>query len=441
MRYRRVACRPGTLLGVACTGAVVSLFMFERYLLNSSSSCVALCSAHRTLSYRQLQRNEASKRVPHHSRVKAFETNFLPSNSPMEDRFVVGVSGTLRTALFSVIDGHKGYSCSAYLQKHLLRHVVSSMYMCADLSGRPDLSILMDMDSQQRSEYHEVKDVNDNGAAIPPEVMMSCLRDSFQSFDDNISREALEDVKMVLKGHSFTAEMKQRVMRAIEGACAIAAVVQDNDVYVASTGDCRVVLGRKVSNKSWKAVPLSVDQNAKNPAEVKRLRDEHPGEEQTVIINGRVLGNLMPFRTFGDCDFKWERKYLEKIVSLPPVYRSPPYITAEPVVTHFELEDEDHFMIIASDGLWERMSNEEAVNVVARTFTDRFKKSSLLSSLFGSAKEECCEENAATNLLWQALGGSEEKVVALLNVSPQWSRMVRDDITVVVVYFKSSRSS
>ena len=438
MRHRRLACRPATLLGVACTGAVVGLFVFERYLVNSSSSCVALCSAHRTLSYHLLQRNEAGERVQHHPRVKTFETNFLPSNSPMEDRFVVGVSGGLGVALFSVIDGHKGYRCSAHLQKHLLGHIVSSIYACADLSGEPDLSILMDMDSHRHSEHREVKDASGNRVAIPPEVMTSCLRDSFRSLDDNISREALEDVKTVLKGHSFTAEMKRRVMTAIEGACAIAAVVLDNDVYVASTGDCRVVLARKVSNKIWKAMPLSVDQNANNPAEVKRLRDEHPGEEQTLIMDGRVLGNLMPFRTFGDCDFKWEGKYLEKIVSLPLAYRSPPYITAEPVVTHFKLEDEDHFMIIASDGLWERMSNEEVVNVVAQTLTNRFKKSGLLSSLFGGAKEECCEENAATNLLWQALGGSEERVAALLNVSPQWSRMARDDITIVVVYFKSS---
>ena len=437
LRCRRVTRRPVALLSAVCTGTFVGLFMFDRFVLNVSS-CAASCSAHLPPSYQRLKGNESSGAVKHHPRVKSFEANFLPSNSPMEDRFVVGESRALTSALFSVIDGHKGHNCASYLQKHLLQHVTSSLYSCAELTSKPDLAILMDMDSHQRPLlYEDVRQqtTTGGGKSIPLETMKLCLQDSFQSLDDNISREALEDLKLVHQGHSLTADMKQRVMRAIEGACVIAAIVQVDEVFVANTGDCRVVVGREGAGGRWEALPLSVDQNAENPDEVARLRAEHPGEENTVIMNGRVLGNLMPFRTFGDCDFKWEKKYLENIVYVPATYRSPPYITAKPIISHSRLQVEDKFMIIASDGLWERMSSEEAVNVVSKTLSGQSRKSGMFSSLFGRENKDCCPSNAATELLWQALGGEERVVARLLDVSPTWSRTVRDDITVMVVYF------
>ena len=42
-------------------------------------------------------------------------------------------------------------------------------------------------------------------------------------------------------------------------------------------------------------------------------------------------------------------------------------LTAEPEVTSRELDDKDAFLIAASDGLWDCISNEEAVNIVHDT--------------------------------------------------------------------------
>lgn len=32
-----------------------------------------------------------------------------------------------------------------------------------------------------------------------------------------------------------------------------------------------------------------------------RMKKEHPGEEDTVISRGRVMGSLQPTRSFGEC--------------------------------------------------------------------------------------------------------------------------------------------
>ena len=293
----------------------VTLLFFNKIIMNHAT-CVASCASVKFLSYERLQKNEATKKVKH-AAVKSFDVNFLSSNSPIEDRFVAGISDGLGAAMFSVIDGHKGHQCAQYLQKHLLQCVSTVLWTEANLASNSDLKVLMDMDSLTNlddflSADYLKKPWFETQASLSTSAIERCLNHSFVSLDNDISNAGLADVKMVLQGHSFTADMKERVMRAINGACVTMSLVQNSDLFVANTGDCRVVLGQKVDNM-WRAMPLSVDQNANHPDEVRRIKNAHPGEENTVIIDNRVLGNLMPFRTFGDVDFKWEEKYLEQI--------------------------------------------------------------------------------------------------------------------------------
>ncbi len=370
--------------------------------------------------------------------MTGFDVNYLGSNSPMEDRFVVGSSDNLGVTFFSVIDGHKGTHCSHYLQNNMLQHVYTALHETGNVKEKNDLKILLDMTrapfyNTQEEELLQPKDTH-----FDISLMANCLKESLSKLDDLFCDIALEEVKLVQKGHSLTPDMKQRVLTAIEGACSLTTVVRQDDIFVANTGDCRAVIGRQEPDKTWTAVQLSDDQNAQNPEEVKRLQKAHPGEQ--VIIQNRVLGSLMPFRTFGDADFKWEKKYLQGLVPTSFNYETPPYVTAEPVVTQHRVANSDRFMIIGSDGLWERVSNKEAVNVVAEVLRKQNqpeKTASFFSTLLGGGGSDelsCCHGNAATELLWHVLGGNEESVTELLNVDSSVSRMFRDDITIIVVY-------
>ena len=416
--------RPVCVLGAACTTLFVGAAIIKHF---NAANCIASCSTFKYLSYERLKNNEGSRKVIHPA-IRSFDVNYLGSNSPIEDRFVAGFSPGLGIGLFSIIDGHKGFRCSHFIQNNLLQYVKSSLFRKIVGSVESDLEICMSMNRTTTELEPVLAWVANSVQSIPTSVVEECLSSTFNILDEHISNEALSDVKLILEGHSMVPELKERVLRAIEGACVILAVIQMDSISVASTGDCRVVVGRKHVENSIQAIQLSMDQNSRNTYEVERMKKAHPGEE--VIFNGRVLGSLMPFRTFGDVDFKWERKYLEGLVPVWPNYRTPPYITAEPVVTHHKILENDHFMVIASDGLWERISNEEVVNIVAQT-----KSSSSLFSMTSKGDRACCQQNAATQLLWHALGGTEEAVSKLLDVAPGYSRMVRDDITVMVVFF------
>ncbi len=412
----------------------MSLLTHIHFISTDQVQCIASCAA--IGAYQILQKNEASKRLKNH-RTTGFDVNFLGSNSPIEDRFVIGSSDNLGAAFFSIIDGHKGTHCSHYLQNNMLQHVVTALHETGNVKKKKDLKILLDMTQvplhSSQEELLNPKDIYD-GSVIP-----NTLKQSLSSLDHLFCDKGLEEVKLIQQGHSLTPDMKQRILTALEGACALTTVVRQDKVFVANTGDCRVVIGRQAIDNTWSAVQLSEDQNALNPAEVKRLQNAHPGEQ--VIVQNRVLGSLMPFRTFGDADFKWEKKYLQGLVPVSFNYETPPYVTAEPVVTQHTIAKNDRFMIIGSDGLWERISNEDAVKIVAESLKkqspSKKKTTRFLGSVFsGSAsEEECCRNNAATKLLWQVLGGTEESVTELLNIDPSVSRMYRDDITIIVVYF------
>jgi pyruvate dehydrogenase phosphatase len=101
------------------------------------------------------------------------------------------------------------------------------------------------------------------------------------------------------------------------------------------------------------------------------------------------LGNLEPTRAFGDASYKWSRDIQDKIkksfFGRTPhnLLKTPPYVTAEPVVTSTSIEPaRGDFLVMATDGLWEMLTNEEVVGLVGQWIENQNK---LASNKTGSA--------------------------------------------------------
>jgi pyruvate dehydrogenase phosphatase len=80
---------------------------------------------------------------------------------------------------------------------------------------------------------------------------------------------------------------------------------------------------------------LTVDHGVENAREIERMTADHPGEEATLFMRGRVLGGLQPTRAFGDARYKYDKETLEKMVLMegntnkrrvPRNYKTPPYV-------------------------------------------------------------------------------------------------------------------
>ncbi|KAM0862396.1 hypothetical protein ACQ4PT_045285 [Festuca glaucescens] len=123
------------------------------------------------------------------------------------------------------------------------------------------------------------------------------------------------------------------------GSTAVVAVLGLRHLVVSNCGDSRAVLCR-----SGAAVPLSADHKPDRPDELARI--QAAGGRVIFWDGARVFGVLAMSRAIGD-------SYLK------------PYVVADPEVRVVERRDgEDEFLILASDGLWDVVSNEVACNVV-----------------------------------------------------------------------------
>ncbi|KAG2010210.1 phophatase 2C family protein [Coprinopsis cinerea AmutBmut pab1-1] len=129
------------------------------------------------------------------------------------------------------------------------------------------------------------------------------------------------------------------------GCTAVAALITtDGKIYVANAGDSRSVIGIKGEVK-----PLSFDH--KPTSETERARISGAGG---YIEYGRVNGNLALSRALGDFEFK-------KNYALPPEKQ---IITADPDVTVHEITEEDEFLVVACDGIWDCLSSQQVVDFV-----------------------------------------------------------------------------
>jgi pyruvate dehydrogenase phosphatase len=143
------------------------------------------------------------------------------------------------------------------------------------------------------------------------------------------------------------------------------------------------VLGRwDPASQKYICKPLSVDQTGFNTSEKERILAEHPDESDVLDNNsGRLLG-LAVTRAFGDHRWKWDNDFIKELQykfwgpAPRPQSKTPPYMSAEPVVTETDIQAvplgdrssdaRSDFMIMASDGLWDRISSEHAVECVQR---------------------------------------------------------------------------
>ncbi|CAF3323500.1 unnamed protein product [Rotaria sp. Silwood1] len=129
------------------------------------------------------------------------------------------------------------------------------------------------------------------------------------------------------------------------GCTAVVTLLRDKQLFVANAGDSRCVVCR-----NGRAIEMSVDHKPEDPQE--RTRIEKAGYK--VTLDGRVSGGLNLSRAIGDHAYK-------KTPKLPPEEQA---ITALPDIRTLTLENQDEFMVIACDGIWNFMSSQDVVDFV-----------------------------------------------------------------------------
>ena len=147
------------------------------------------------------------------------------------------------------------------------------------------------------------------------------------------------------------------------GTTAVGIFFMGKKMWIANCGDSRAVIGRLRASGgslidhygSYEAKDLSIDQTPDVLAERKRIieaggwigKEDGSSDSRVWLNDSMTSSGLSMTRSLGDLDFKVAG------------------VTATPVVTQYELQGRDKFIICASDGIWSVLSSAQAVDIVA----------------------------------------------------------------------------
>tara|TARA_Y100000768_G_scaffold198226_1_gene149000 strand:- start:14427 stop:15215 length:789 start_codon:yes stop_codon:yes gene_type:complete len=143
------------------------------------------------------------------------------------------------------------------------------------------------------------------------------------------------------------------------GSTALVSILHNNNnnclqLYLINLGDCRAI----ICNKNNKAKQLTEDHKPNTSTEKKRISDLG-GKIYYDGYDWRVL-NLSVSRAFGDFDSK-------------------PYITHIPEIYRVTLNKHDKFMVMACDGLWDVMTNQDVVDFILKHIDNKKNIAKLLT--------------------------------------------------------------
>lgn len=157
--------------------------------------------------------------------------------------------------------------------------------------------------------------------------------------------EYAQAIKAGFLGLDYDLKTDPDFLDDISGCTAVCTLfTSDNRIFCGNAGDSRAVLSVNGSVKE-----LSFDHKPQNTEEYARICNAGGYVEY-----GRVNGNLALSRAIGDFEFKQNMR-------LPAEEQA---VTSNPDITEHMITEEDEFVVIACDGIWDCMSSQDVISFV-----------------------------------------------------------------------------
>ncbi|KEH34324.1 putative protein-serine/threonine phosphatase [Medicago truncatula] len=122
------------------------------------------------------------------------------------------------------------------------------------------------------------------------------------------------------------------------GSCCVTALIRNGNLVMSNAGDCRAVISH-----GGAAEALTSDHKPSRKDEKERIETQGGYVDMCRGV-WRIQGSLAVSRSIGDRHMKQ-------------------YVIAEPETKVLRIEPHHDLLILASDGLWEKVSNQEAVDI------------------------------------------------------------------------------
>ena len=184
-------------------------------------------------------------------------------------------------------------------------------------------------------------------------------RDILSDSNKELIHQIITDTFIIVNNMLVSNE---EINSLFSGSTCVSIIYTPQRLIVPNIGDSRAVLGRFDKNTGkYKAIELSRDHKPTEKDEAKRIY-ENNGRIQPFTEDGEFVGpqrvwikeeevpGLAMTRSFGD-----------RVAATVGVM-------SEPEIKEFDFDENDKYMIIASDGIWEFISSQECIDIIQKYY-------------------------------------------------------------------------
>ena len=228
---------------------------------------------------------------------------------------------------------------------------------------------------------------------------------------------------------------------SLSGTTLCSALILGNILYLINIGDSRAILGTYNSRiNKWKTTQLTVDHKPNHPNENRRI----------IFYNGRIerhkneFGDEVgPYRVYGkDSDSNSQGLTMSR--SIGDLESKKYGVIYDPEIFKYELKENDKVIVIASDGLWDQLKNEEVMEIIGECLNKDLKAKEASEILVEKARKKFVDVNCRKNKKFNYENVSSENYFYFRNDNNKeinsdkisYKNSHIDDITCIVVFLE-----
>ena len=291
--------------------------------------------------------------------------------------------------LFGICDGHgiQGHYVSNFI-KNILPSYLNYIEIDNYISKKNKSLDSMLSSLYNKSENSSVKDIHiikyfyDKFQINPAEF--SFIKNKFSEISKNLKESFYKIDNDLLKSkQSFDTEKS--------GSTVCVGILNSKNLILANIGDSRAILCSY--NKSWKSSQLTKDHKPKDKSEYKRIIASGGTVSRMINVekNDEEIG---PYRVWDKTQDKGPGLAMSR--SIGDGQAKNLGVLAEPDIFEYTLNEGDKFIVCASDGIWEYLSNDNVMNIIKDIYENEGKAEDACDLLVKKASEEWKKENNKT---------------------------------------------
>ena len=292
---------------------------------------------------------------------------------------------------FGICDGHgiQGHYVSSFIKQILpvyLNYIEIDNYISKKNKSLDSMlsSLYNKSENSSVRDIHIIKYFYDKFHINPAEF--SYMKCRFSEISKNLKESLIKiDTDLIKSKQQFDTEKS--------GSTVCIGILTNKNLFLANIGDSRAILCSYTSENIWVSSQLTKDHKPKDKSEFKRIIAAGGTVSRMINVekNDEEIG---PYRVWDKTQDKGPGLAMSR--SIGDGQAKTLGVLAEPDIFEYTLNEGDKFIICASDGIWEYLSNDDVMNIVKEVYENNGKAEEACDILVKKASSEWQKANNKT---------------------------------------------